>query len=57
MPLGILFWVLYIIAVIFNFWATYEPAQPLWWRRAGSYFVLWILVGILGWQVFGPAIR
>jgi hypothetical protein len=57
MPLGVLFWVLYIVAVVMGFWASYEPGQPLWYRRAGSYLVLWILVGILGWHVFGAAVR
>lgn len=57
MPLGLLFWVLYIVAVVMGFWASYEPGQPLWYRRAGSYLVLWILVGILGWHVFGAAVR
>jgi membrane protein YdbS with pleckstrin-like domain len=57
MPLGIFFWVLYIISLIIGFWGYYEPAQPTWYRRAGGYIVLWILVGILGWSVFGPAVR
>jgi hypothetical protein len=57
MPLGILFWVLYVIAIVFGFWSSYEAGQPLWYRRAGAYAVLWLLVGILGWEVFGPVVR
>jgi hypothetical protein len=57
MPLGILFWVIYVIAIIFSVWSSYEVNQPLWFRRAGAYFVIWLLVGILGWRVFGPVIR
>jgi hypothetical protein len=57
MTLGILFWMIYVIAVIIGVWVNYEPAQPLWVRRAGTYLVLWILVGILGWEVFGPVVR
>jgi hypothetical protein len=57
MPLGILFWVLYLVALLVGGWGYYEPAQPLWFRRAGSYLILWILVGILGWSVFGPAVK
>jgi hypothetical protein len=57
MPMGILFWVIYIVALLAAGWAYYEPAQPMWFRRAGGYFVLWLLVGILGWQVFGPAVK
>lgn len=57
MPLNILFWVIYVVAVVFSFWANYEAGQPTWFRRAGSYFVCWVLIGILGWRVFGPAVR
>jgi len=57
MPLSVLFWVIYLIAVLFGAWSSYEPAQPLWYRRAGSYLLLWILVGILGWEVFGSVVR
>jgi hypothetical protein len=57
MPLNVLFWVIYVIALLVSFWSYYEPAQPMWFRRAGGYTVLWILVGILGWKVFGPVIR
>lgn len=57
MPLGILFWVIYVIAVLLGFWSNYDPAQPLWYRRAGAYLVLWVLVGVLGWATFGPVVR
>ena len=56
MPMSVLFWVLYIIAVVFGAWASYD-GQPNWPRRFGGHFVLWILVGILGWRVFGSAIK
>lgn len=57
MPLGILFWVIYVIAVLFGFWANYNPGQPFAIRPFGSYFVIWLLVGVLGWEVFGPVVR
>ena len=57
MPLGILFWVIYVVAIIFGLWSNYNPAQPLWYRTAGAYAILWVLVGILGWHAFGPLIR
>ena len=57
MPLGILFWVVYVIAILFGVWSNYEAGQPLWVKRAGAYGVLWLLVGILGWSVFGPVIK
>ena len=57
MPLGILFWVIYVIAIIFGVWSNYAPAEPLWYRKAGAYLVLWLLVGMLGWSVFGPVVK
>ncbi len=57
MPLSFIFWGIYILSILFGWWANYEPAQPRWPHRFGGYFVLWILVGMLGWHVFGPAVR
>jgi hypothetical protein len=56
MPLNLLFWVIYILALIISLWGYYVPNTP-WYRGFGGAFVLWLLVGILGWRVFGPAIR
>lgn len=56
MPLGILFWVVYVVAIVFGVWSNYEAGQP-WFKRAGAYMVLWLLVGVLGWEVFGPVVR
>ena len=57
MPIGILFWVIYVIAILFGVWSNYDAANELWFRRAGAYLVLWILVGIIGWRVFGPVVH
>lgn len=56
MPIGVLFWVLYVVAIIFGFWSNYD-GQPLWYRRASAYAVLWLLVGILGWHAFGSVVK
>lgn len=34
MPLGILFWVIYVVAIVFGVWSNYEAGQP-WFKRAG----------------------
>jgi len=57
MPLAYLFWTIYVISIILGFWGFYEPAVPNWYRRAGGYLVLWILVGMLGWHVFGSVVK
>lgn len=57
MPLGILFWVVYVMAFVFSLWSNYDANQPLWFKRAGGSLILWVLVGMLGWATFGPVVR
>jgi hypothetical protein len=57
MPIGILFWVLMILWFLFG----------LYWNRAdlgsgnygivGGNMLLFILLGLLGWRVFGPVLQ
>jgi hypothetical protein len=56
MPLGILFWVLYLVSIVLGVWGSYAP-NTQWYKGVSGYFVLWVLVGILGWSVFGPAVK
>jgi len=56
MTRGLLFWILMILWLLFGLW--------WWWPAAGaSYLVLgfpvllFVLLALLGWQVFGPAIK
>ncbi len=57
MPLSILFWVLYLLALVLSVWGIYEPGQPPAFRAWGGSLLIFILVGLLGWQVFGAAVR
>lgn len=57
MPLGILFWTIYVIAILFGVWSNYAAGDASWPRRAGAYGILWLLVGFLGWATFGPVIK
>jgi hypothetical protein len=56
MPLNILFWVIYLIALLVSWWGYYDAGKP-WFRPFGGALAVWVLVGILGWRVFGPAVR
>lgn len=57
MPIGILFWVLMILWLLFG----------LYWNRAelgggnygilGGNLLLFVLLGLLGWRVFGPVLQ
>lgn len=52
MPLGILFWVIALICIVFGFVGyRYPQYAPFSW---GPPFVL---ILILGWKVFGPAVH
>lgn len=52
MPLGILFWVIAVVAVVFGLWAPTQPTLARW-----ASWPVFILVLILGWQVFGPVVH
>lgn len=55
MSAGIWFWIIYVLCVLFGFWAL--------WPAAGGYHVLafpgvvFVLIGLLGWGIFGPPIQ
>ncbi len=56
MSLDVLFWMLMIIWLIFGFWVDNQPT-PAPFLRGSRHFLLFVLFGILGWRVFGPAIK
>lgn len=56
MTLATWFWVIYVIAIFFGGWSSYD-GTPLGYRRIGAYGVLWLLVGILGWHSFGSVVK
>ncbi len=52
MTAGIWFWVLYVVSLIFTGYC--------WWpfnTDRGPSILLYVLLGLLGWGVFGPPIR
>ena len=55
MPLGILFWVIFVVAVLFFGWHAY--GTPYGYHVVGGSAVTMVLIGILGWRVFGPTVR
>jgi hypothetical protein len=56
MPLQVLFWMIYIIAILFSGWVYYAP-NTAWFRPFSGLFAIWVLIGILGYRVFGAAIK
>jgi hypothetical protein len=57
MPMGILFWVLYIICFLFYLFAGYTQGQPWTYRHWGGGVAIFLLIGLLGWQAFGAIVK
>ena len=51
LSLGFIFWLIMLLLLIFGLWHTW-PNYPL----VGMNLVVWILLALLGWKVFGPMI-
>jgi hypothetical protein len=51
--IGLLFWVIMIIGLLFGIYTN--RAAPLPW--VSNSLVLWILLALLGWAVFGAAVH
>ncbi len=54
MPIGILFWVLMILWLIFGL-VPPPPTIPGW--RFGAPLLLFVLLALLGWRIFGPVLQ
>lgn len=52
MPIGILFWVIFVLAVL----CCGGVAKFGWPNWSGS-LVIMILLALLGWRVFGPVVQ
>jgi hypothetical protein len=54
MTIGFLFWLLMILWLIFGLYWSWPatPAPAAFWP-IGGHFVLWVLLFLLGWKVFG----
>jgi hypothetical protein len=59
MTKGLLFWVLWILAVLFGCFGGYHAfhAGGDWYMGFGMPLLELILFGLLGWQVFGGAVK
>jgi len=51
--IGLLFWIIMIIGLIFGFYTN--RASPMPW--VSNSLIIWILLALLGWAVFGAAIH
>ena len=56
MPLGVLFWVLWVVWLIFGF-ALHQGYLPVMYGGIGGMLIIAVLFGILGWKCFGPVVQ
>ena len=55
MPLGLLFWLLYVLWIVLQLWGYYPFKEER--RRIGSFVMLAALLFVIGWRVFGFIIQ
>lgn len=55
MTKGTLFWVLMIAWALFGLWAFWPAGGN--YRPIGFNALLFVLLGLLGWQTFGAAVK
>jgi len=57
MSFGLLFWILMLLWLVFGLWSNWGGIVGGQWHPFGNSLLLFILLLLLGWQVFGPPIR
>jgi hypothetical protein len=57
MSRALLFWVLMILWLVIGLWFDYTPLQPYPFKRGLSTVLVFILLAIIGWQIFGTPVR
>lgn len=57
MTLAIWFWIIFVLSLIFGFYYEYVPGHPYPWPRGIRHLILYLLIFILGLQVFGGPVK
>lgn len=56
MPMGVLFWVLMLLWLLLGLWWSWPP-EGRGWGPVGGNLMLFLLLLLLGWKVFGPPLQ
>lgn len=56
MSIGIVYWIIILLWLIFGLWQSWPTPGTKPWTMGGN-IVLFILLVLLGWRVFGPPIH
>jgi len=54
MSISLIFWVLMLMWLVFGLWSNWPLTGP---KPVAGTLLLFILLALLGWKVFGPAIH
>jgi len=57
MSFELLYWILMLLWLVFGLWREYVPGQPYPVARVPGHVLLFILLVILGWRVFGSPVH
>lgn len=57
MSMGLIFWILMLLWLVFGFWSNWGGIQSGQWQPIGGNLMLFILLLLLGWAAFGAPIR
>jgi hypothetical protein len=55
MGIGIWFWLIYVLALVFGIFGWRAAPDNHW--TPGYSFVVWVLIGLLGWHAFGAPLK
>ncbi len=57
MPIGILYWMILIIWFLFGLYWNGDDIRAGKWGMMGGNLVLFILLALIGWRLFGPVLQ
>ncbi len=57
MGAGVWFWLFMILSIVFGFFWNRDDIRGGNWGVAGNSLLLWILLALLGWKVFGSPLQ
>lgn len=57
MSAGVWFWILYVIGLLFSLYVVFPSGETPNWKPFGGSLLIWLLIGLLGWQVFGAPLK
>jgi hypothetical protein len=56
MSIALIFWIIMLLWLVLGFYQNWPAPNTRPWPL-GGHIILWILLALLGWKTFGPAIH